>query len=445
MSGATIEALTEDELIHRVGVLATWRGMPRQAKALLAGVFVNKLAGFLQVFLVLFLTSRGFSSGQAGLALGLYGAGAVVGTFVGGSLIDRQSARTATLISMLGSSVLLLSIVYLTSYPLLLVAIVLVSAVSQIYRPAAQSLITELTPPDRLVMVTAIYRLCLNLGTSVAPLLGVALVSVSYNLLFWGEALAALVYCVIALFFLPRGRARAASTTPGAPPGGSQGLVHAEPASPQKSRSGYVDVLSDHKYVLYLLGFLLMHLVYTQYIASLPLAVKAAGVSTWWYGAVITINGAFIVTCEVWTTKFVQNWPLRVAQLFGYGLLAAGYAVYAIDMTPLFLVIGTLLWTLSEIMGAPTVWSYPGMVAPEHLRGRYFGALHSTASLGSTAGPILGILLFEHVGQRVFVWAAVIGVVATIVGRMGMRTRIDDPAPGSDAEVEREVAEPAAI
>jgi len=425
MSGALTD-LTTDEPTGRVGVLATWRGMPRQAKALLAGIFVNKLAGFLQIFLVLFLTSRGFSSGQAGLALGLYGAGAVAGTFVGGSLIDRQSARTATMISMLGSSLLLVSIVYLKNYLLLLVAVVLVSAVSQIYRPAAQSLITELTPPDRLVMVTAIYRLCLNLGTSVAPLLGVALVSVSYNLLFWGEAMAALVYCVIALFFLPRGQRK---HVPVAASPGAEDVARAESAQPATVRSTYLDVLRDSKYVLYLLGFLLMHLVYTQYVASLPLAVKAGGVSTWWYGAVITINGAFIVTCEVWTTKFVQNWPLRVAQLFGYGLLAAGYAVYAIDMTPVFLVLGTLLWTLSEIIGAPTIWSYPGMVAPAHLRGRYFGALHSTASLGSTLGPILGILVFEHVGQRVFLWAAVVGVAATVVGRMGMHARIADRVP----------------
>ena len=443
MSGATISDVTEDELSLRVGALATWRGMPRQAKALLAGVFVNKLAAFLQIFLVLFLTSRGFSSGQAGLALGLYGAGAVVGTFVGGSLIDRLSARTATVISMLGSALLLVAIAYLTNYVLLLVAIVLVSAVSQVYRPAAQSLITELTPPDRLVMVTAIYRLCLNLGTSAAPLLGVALVSVSYNLLFWGEALAALVYCVIALFFLPRGRTDAAKATPATAATsleGSEGLARAEPATARKSRSGYFDVLRDHKYVLYLLGFQLMHLVYTQYFASLPLAVKASGVSTWWYGAVITINGALIVTCEVWATKFVQNWPLRVAQLCGYGLLAAGYAVYAVGLTPLFLVVGTLLWTLSEIIGAPTVWSYPGMVAPEHLRGRYFGALHSTASLGSTVGPILGILLFEHVGRQVFVWAAVVGVAATIIGRMGMRTGAADRTPEPDAEVAESAA-----
>ena len=208
MSSFTIE---DEASTGKVGVLATWRGMPRQVKALLAGLFVNKLAGFLQIFLVLFLTSRGYSPTQAGVALGLYGAGAVIGTFAGGSLSDRQSARTAMLTSMLGSAVLLASIVYLHNYLLIVLAVILVAAVSQIYRPAAQAMITELTPGDRLVMVTAIYRLCLNLGTSAAPLLGVALVSVSYNLLFWGEALAALLYCLIALFFLPRRAARPAA------------------------------------------------------------------------------------------------------------------------------------------------------------------------------------------------------------------------------------------
>jgi predicted MFS family arabinose efflux permease len=145
-------------------------------------------------------------------------------------------------------------------------------------------------------------------------------------------------------------------------------------------------------------------------------------VSTWWYGAVISINGAFIVAFEVWITKFVQHWPLRRAQLCGYGLLAAGYAVYAIGVTPVFLVVGTLLWTLSEVLGAPTVWSYPGRIAPAELRGRYFGALHSTASLGTTLGPILGVLVYAHIGQRVFIWAALVGVLATLVGRIGMRT-----------------------
>jgi predicted MFS family arabinose efflux permease len=105
-------------------------------------VFVGRLAGFLQIFLVLFLTYRGFSPGQAGLALGLYGAGAVLGTFAGGYLSDRLSARTATLISMLGSAALLVSILYLDVYLLVLLAVLLVSSVGQL-SAAAQAAITR--------------------------------------------------------------------------------------------------------------------------------------------------------------------------------------------------------------------------------------------------------------------------------------------------------------
>ncbi|MEO6504363.1 MAG: MFS transporter [Jatrophihabitantaceae bacterium] len=413
----------------QAGVLTTWRETPRQAKALLAGVFVSKLAGFIQIFLVLFLTSRGFSSGQAGLALGLYGAGAVLGTFVGGSLSDRLSARTVTLISMLGSALLIVSIVYLDQYLLLLLAVLLVSAVGQLYRPAAQSLITELTPPNRLVMVTAMYRLCLNLGTTAAPLIGVALVSVSYDLLFWGEALAALVYCLIALRYLPRGGVPAEPTSETAvgEPAEQQDVQGAAPR--RKARSGYLAMLEDWRYVVFLFAFLLLCTVYVQYTAVLPLAVIDAGLSTWWYGAVITINGAIVVTCEVMATRFTQTWPLRLTQLSGFALLAVGYGIYAIELAPVFLIVGTLVWTLSEIIGAPTIWAYPGMVAPARLRGRYFGAMQSMYGLGSTVGPIAGILLFEHVGQQFFLWAAAVMVLATVIGRIGMVDSAGEPEP----------------
>ena len=392
------------------GVLATWRQVPGAAKALLAGVFVNRLAGFLQIFLVLFLTHRGFSAERAGFALGLYGAGAVVGTFAGGALSDRVSTRTTTLISMAGSAALIVSIVYLPSYYMVLGAVLLVSAVGQLYRPAAQALITELTPPDRLVMVTAMYRLSLNLGTTAAPLLGVALVSVSYDLLFWGEAIAALLFGLIALrVFPPR------------PPAVAEAAATA-------SSTGYRAVLADRRFLLFLLGFLLFCLVYSQYTAALPLAVVRAGLSVWWYGTAVTVNALIVVTCEVWATRYVQNWPPRRALTGGFVLLAAGYACYSIHMVPALLLLGTLTWTLAEVVGAPSTYAYPGLVAPAELRGRYYGAMQSTYGLAGTIGPILGVLLFDHIGQRMFLVAALTALAATAVVRLGVTTP-PTPAP----------------
>jgi MFS family permease len=399
------ESASEHQTSHRPpGVLATWRQTSSQTRALLAGVFVSKLAGFLQLFLVLFLTHRGYSPSQAGLALGLYGAGAVLGTFGGGWLSDRLSTRTVTSISLLGSAVLIVSVLYLRVYALILVAVMMVSTVGQLYRPAAQAMITELTPARHLVMVTAMYRLCLNLGTTAAPLIGVALVSVSYDLLFWVEALAAVTYGLIALKFLPR-RARPA------------GAASEEAGT---DRTGYLAVLADWRYSAYLAAVLCLAIVYCQYTAALPLAIVHGGLSLWWYSAVVSANAIIVATCEVVATRYVQTWPLRIIALCGTGLVGLGYCTYAIALTPVYLVAGTLIWTLAEIIGGPTVWAYPGMVARPRLRGRYFGAMQSSFGLGNAVGPILGVALWDRVGQQVWLWAAAMAALSAVFAQVGM-------------------------
>lgn len=80
-------------------------------------------------------------------------------------------------------------------------------------------------------MIFAIYRWGLNLGTMASPLLGYALFNLrhkSYTVLFWGEALVAVVYALIAFFLIPRkhdeadvaASAKAESSEPAPPPTG---------------------------------------------------------------------------------------------------------------------------------------------------------------------------------------------------------------------------------
>jgi MFS family permease len=398
--------------------------MPRQVKALIAGVMVSKLAGFLQIFLILFLVHRGFSSGQAALALGLWGAGVVVGTFTGGWLSDRLSARTAILISMFGSAGLMISIVYIRVYALLLLVVFAVSTVNQLYRPASQSLIAEFTPSAQQVMVTAMYMLCFNVGIVVAPLIGTALASISYYLLFWTEGLALLAFGVIALLALPR-RAKVGPDKP-------------TPDTPTQSRGGYLAVLADWRYVTFLGAFLLISVVYCQYTAALPLSIKQSGLSMWWYGAVLSLNGIICATCQIAATKFIQKWPLLLVQLIGFGLLPLGYGIYAIAIVPALLIIGTVVWTIADLVGVPTIFAYPGMVAPAHLRGRYFAALQGVHGIGLSFGPFLGVLLLDNFGQRAWLWLAGIGLLATVIGQVGLRR----PAAKDAATPEPLEAEP---
>src|SRR4051794_35896713 len=129
----------------RVGIRQTFSESPTAVKAIFAGVFLNRVGAFLSIFLVLFVASRGHSPAQSAAALGGYGTGGVLGTLIGGALADRLGARTVTMFSMSGSAGLTVSLLYLPSYALLMVAVVLCGLVSQLFRPVSATLISELT------------------------------------------------------------------------------------------------------------------------------------------------------------------------------------------------------------------------------------------------------------------------------------------------------------
>jgi predicted MFS family arabinose efflux permease len=421
-TGADSTAAPRDD-----GIWSTWKLSPAPVRAILLGVFVNRLGAFFQTFLVLFLTHRGFTKFEAGFALTAYGVGSMLGVLVGGALADRLGPRLATLVSMGGSAVMLLSVLYLGYYPALVAAVFLVGLIGQLYRPASATLLSELTDKERQVMIFALYRWALNLGTTAAPLIGAALIVVSYDLLFWAEAITALGYGVIAAIALPRRQAKPAPAEAGAAP---------------DQPNGYRAVLADRRFVMYLLAMLVNAAVYIQYVSTLPLTMRDAGLATFWFSLVIALNGFIVITCELLVTKFTQKLPIKLVVGLGFALLGAGFSLYALPWGVAIFLIGTLVWTAAEIVAGPTLFAYPGMVAPDHLRGRYIGSTQLMFSLGSAVGPGLGVFLYDAIGLNVWWCFGVASLLAMVLATSGMR-RIDAAEPASPAS-ESPVPEPPA-
>ncbi|MFI0421269.1 MFS transporter [Spongiactinospora sp. 9N601] len=382
-------------------VLATWRESPLAVKTLLAGIFVNRLSGFLNIFLVLYLTTLGYSPDAAAFALGAYGAGAMVGTLLGGSLAARLGTRNTVVIGMAGSSVMIASLLYLNSYGVLLAAVALAGLTAQMFRPASATLLSQLTPDDRQVMVFAMSRFGINLGATAAPLIGFGLYNLQrqqYDLLFWGEALIALVFAAVALFTLP-GRA---AERPAADEGG-------------EASGSYLDVLRDRRYLVYLISTLVHTVVYGQYLSTLPLDVKASGVDIVWYTVAVSLNGFIVIAFELLTTKVTQSWPMRVTIGISFALMGAGIAVYALPMGPAVIVIGTLVWSVGEIIGGPAIFAYPALIAPARAKSHYLGGFHFVFGLGSAIGPVVGGWLLVKLGHGVWIPLAIVSVAASLV------------------------------
>jgi MFS family permease len=397
-------AIKAADSTDQAGVWITLRESSVPVRAILAGVLVNQLGGFLQIFLVLFLTERGFSAVQAGLARGCYGAGSFAGVLVGGAFSDRLGPRSAAFASMAGFAGLLIAVLYLRDFPLLLTAITLAGLVGRFYRPAAAALLSELTPQHRQVMIFAVYRLAINLGTTAAPLLGTLLISVSYELLFWVDAITALTYGVIALLTLPK-----------------QAKRPARPDAAGRRAGGYRAVLVDRRYVLFLLATFVQCCVYIQYVSTLPLAMKAAGLAMLWYSVAISLNGFIVITSELLVTKITQRLPIKLIVVVGFALLALGQLMYALPWGVGVFLVGTMIWTIAEIAAGPTMFSYPGRVAPDALRGRYIASQQTMFNLGAAVGPVVGVAVFRAVGAQLWLWCALATMLGLGLALLGMQ------------------------
>ncbi|MGR4880856.1 MFS transporter [Streptomyces sp. LARHCF249] len=414
-AGTAAGATAEKE--QRATVWGTFREAPLAVKTVLAGVLVNRLSGFLQIFLVLFLTAKGYSDGNTVLALGVYGAGAVVGSLIGGTLADRMGVRNATVVSMGSTSVLTAALLYVPSFPALLAAIALVSLGSQLFRPASATLLAELTAENRQVMIFAMYRFGLNLGATAAPLVGFALYNAGghgYTLLFWGEAVIALAYAVFAWATLP---ARV-----GPAPAGATTDADAAPG-------GYAAVLRDRRYLLYLIAALCHAAVYMQYLSTLPLYMKDEGLALFWYTLAVSLNGFIVIAFELLLTKLSQEWPLKVTIGLGFALVGAGVAFYGLPIGPAAVIVGTLIWSIGEIIGGPAVFAYPATAGPARLRSRYIGSFQFMFGLGTAVGPMVGSWLYLRLDGLVWPVVAMGSLLATVFGLIAVRRPAPAPAP----------------
>lgn len=412
-------------------VLATARAVPAPVWALLVGTFVNKLGNFLQVFLVLFLTSRGLSADQAGLALGAYGLGAVIGVVTGGGVTDRLGCRATIAGSMVLAGALTAAMLS-TTEPLLVMAIAFATgAASQAYRPASAALVAALTPEDRHVMVFAMYRLAFNLGMTVGPLAGALLVeSASYAVLFWADALTSIAYGVVAWIALP---------------GGSLGTDKDEAS--EEAAGGYRRMMRDHRYTLFIAALFLNAAVYVQYLTALPLHVEDSGLSAGIFGVLVAVNGFVVIVCELPVTRVVQRWSARLSVPLGIGLVGAGLTMYAGPEALAWLVFATVMWSAGEIIATPTASAYPVRVAPAGLRGRYLAAAAASQNIGYAVGPVLGAFAWSRSGVGVWWLCGAVTVLAVLAALGGIapsaaRPRTDEdvvPGPHDEPEVPEEV------
>ena len=380
---------------RRESVPSSLRALPRTAWILFFGTFLNKFGAFVVPFLTLYLTSRGYTVGQAGLAVAAYGAGNLMASLLGGHLADRLGRRETIVLSMFSGAATMLLLSQARQFPIIIVLTALTGLTNEFYRPASTALLADVVPPGRRITAFAALRVSFNAGFAFGPAMAGFLAAYGYFWLFAGDAATSALFGVVVLLALGRG-ARGA-----------------------RNDAGWSETLRvvrrDRKLHQLLLANFAIALVFFQLASTFSLHVTRLGFSPATYGAIVSLNGALVVLFELPLTAFTRRFPARRVMATGYVVCGLGFALNAFARSVPALAACMIVFTMGEITMMPTASAYIADLAPPQMRGRYMGVAGLTWSLALIIGPFAGMKLFAAHPAAYWIVCGALGACAAAV------------------------------
>jgi MFS family permease len=375
------------------------RALPPLAWILFFGTFLNKFGSFVVPFLALYLTGKGYTIGQAGIAIGAYGVGNVVATVLGGHLADHFGRRKTIVLSMFSGACSMLLLSQANTFPTILACAALAGLASEFYRPASSALLADLVPAENRVTAYSAYRMALNAGFAFGPATAGFISGHGFFWLFAGDAGTSALFGIVALVALPN-------------------VEH-----PPENRVGWTDsaqtLLRDKRLHRMLLAAFGIALIFFQMNCTFGLAITRAGFSPKVYGALLSFNGALVVLCELPLTTITQRFRPMAAIAFGYLVIGLGFGFTVFAQSMAGFAVCVAVFTLGEMIAMPVASAYVAGLSPHNMRGRYMGSYGLTWTLAQVVGPALGMNLFGASPTLFWLLSGCLGVVSAYIAFVG--------------------------
>lgn len=363
------------------------------------GTLINRFGSFVIPFLSLYLTSqRQISVSLAGLIVSLFGVGAFAAQLVGGELADRLGRRPVMLMSLFVTPVFMALLGFVNSVPTIAGSTLILGFFSELYRPATGAIVADIVPSSARTRAYGYLYWAVNLGFAFAPILAGFMANINYLWLFIGDALTTFIYGLLIFYRVPETRPEAAGKT-----------VHVSLRERMRQ-------VKREPILLAFTGLtLLIGIVYMQGYVTLPLDMRAHGLSPADYGIATSANAILVVLLSIQVSNLAGKWPRFGAMAVSALLLGIGFGYTGLAFNLITFVVSVAIWTLGEIAFNAVAPALIADLSPVELRGLYQGIFGSAWGLAFFIGPVLGSWVFEHFDAGVL-WSAslVIGCVVAV-------------------------------
>ncbi|MFF8402788.1 MDR family MFS transporter [Streptomyces sp. NPDC014846] len=392
----------------------TVSGLPREFWWLWTSTLVNRLGAFVATFMALYLTlDRGYSASYAGLVASLHGLGGVVSALGGGVMADRLGRRPTLLVAQTATAASVALLGFMTDPAAIAAVAFLVGMASNASRPAVQAMMADIVRPEDRVRAFSLNYWAINLGFAVSSAAAGFIAEFSYLAGFLIEAGMTLACALVVFLKVPESR---------------PAVVGAKEAA-DGVRLG--TVLRDGRYMAVVGLSFLVALVFQQGSVGLPVAMGRAGFSPADYGLAIAVNGVLIVALQIPVTRLIEHRDPRTLLIVSSVLAGYGFGLTAFAGSVGVFMLTVCVWTLAEIVNAPTQTGLVVRLSPVHGRGRYQGMYTLSWSVAALVAPLMSGAVIDRFGAE-WLWAmcAAVGTAAGVgYGVLMRRLPPERPVP----------------
>jgi MFS family permease len=331
--------------------------------------------------LTLFLSNKlGLNQQDVGLLLGIAVFIATLLALYGGYIIDRLEKRRLLILAMLSSAIGFVLLTFAQNLYLTTVTLVITETASALFLIGSKAILSENLPMGQRAKAFSLRYTLTNIGYATGPMLGVVIAGVYPIAPF-------LIAGGIAFFsiFLMIGIPRDSAQTPAI-------------GQPQSFLKTLITLKNDRTLIMFTGGCLLSTVVhgrFTLYLSQYLLVTHDSKRALETMAALLACNAISVILLQYQIGRFLKREQLRYWIAGGTSLFIVGLIGFSLADSLLSWCMAMFIFTLGEMIIYPAEFLFVDTLAPEELRGSYYGA-QNLAALGGALSPVICGYLLMH-------------------------------------------------
>ncbi|GAA4703347.1 MDR family MFS transporter [Brevibacillus fulvus] len=375
---------------------------------LLGTVLVRAASSMSMPFLFIYLSNHTkMDMATIGLVIGAGSLAGTVGGFIGGTLSDMFGRRRVMLAALYVWTFVFIGFAFGHSTWFFLLLNILSGLCRSFYEPVSQALMADLTAPEKRFRVFATRYTAINVGVACGPLLGTLLAFQGGALPFIVTGIVYLIYVILLQILLAAFGIK---------------QIEGQKRESVTFKNSVAVLTRDKAFRFYILGGILGAIGYSQMSSTLSKYVEMSVPNGYELFAILmTVNAIVVVAMQVPLTRLAEKRSPIQSIFVGNLFYALGDIGYAFAHSWLVFMISMVVFTFGEILTHTSSDVFIDRLAPEGMRGAYFGA-KSFTNLGQFVGPTLGgVMLSRFGGMELFLLVAAVSVVSTLFYWLGQK------------------------